>query len=42
MSPPTYPTRVLAGVTVPDTPLITQSLAYARKYSDDMTYNQYV
>jgi hypothetical protein len=44
MSPPapSYPTRVLAGITVPDTPLITQSLAYARTYSDDMTYHHIV
>lgn len=35
----TPPTRVLCGVTVPDTPLITAAIDYARKYSSDATYN---
>jgi hypothetical protein len=42
MSSPQFPTRIVAGVTVPDTPLITKSLAYARKYSNDMSYNHIV
>ncbi|KAH6677729.1 hypothetical protein B0J14DRAFT_585032 [Halenospora varia] len=33
------PTRVLAGVTVPDTPLITKAIEFARSVSDDFTYN---
>ena len=33
------PTRVLAGVKVPDTPLITKALAFARAHSTDFTYN---
>ena len=33
------PTRVLAGVTVPDTPLITKAIAYARDNLDDQVYN---
>jgi hypothetical protein len=36
------PTQVLAGVTVPDTPLITKSLEYVRQYSTDDTYNHIV
>lgn len=40
--PSLLPNRVLAGVTVPDTPLITKALAYARKYNDDFTYNHVV
>lgn len=40
--PPNVPTRVLAGVTVPDTPLITKALAYARSHCDDFTYNHVV
>jgi hypothetical protein len=32
------PTRVLANITVPDTPLITKSIALARKYIDDQGY----
>jgi hypothetical protein len=39
---PPLPTRVLAGVTVPDTPLITKALAYARRHCDDFTYNHVV
>ncbi|CAG8953905.1 hypothetical protein HYFRA_00010866 [Hymenoscyphus fraxineus] len=39
---PKPPTKVIAGVTVPDTPLITASLDYARKHSDDMTYNHVI
>lgn len=38
----TVPTRVLAGVTVPDTPLITKALEYARKHCDDFTYNHVI
>ena len=33
------PTRVLAGVTVPDTPLITKALEFAKEHSTDYTYN---
>jgi HD domain len=32
-------TRVLAGVTIPDTPLITKALAFARQHMNDITYN---
>ncbi|KAH8694894.1 hypothetical protein BGW36DRAFT_398253 [Talaromyces proteolyticus] len=33
------PTRVVAGVTIPDTPLITKALAFARKHLEDYGYN---
>ncbi|KAK5114215.1 hypothetical protein LTR85_010280 [Meristemomyces frigidus] len=33
------PTRVVAGVTVPDTPLLTKALEFAREHSTDSTYN---
>ena len=39
MATQVLPTRVLAGVTVPDTPLITKALEFARKHSTDYTYN---
>jgi len=42
MAQPTLSTRVLAGVIVPDTPLITKALAYARQHNDDFTYNHVV
>jgi hypothetical protein len=32
-------TRVLAGVTIPDTPLITKSLEYTRLHSSDFAFN---
>jgi hypothetical protein len=35
----TIPTRALAGVTVPDTPLITKALSFARQHMNDVTYN---
>jgi hypothetical protein len=35
----TYPTRLFAGITVPDTPTITKAIAYARANQDDQTYN---
>ena len=35
-------TRVLGGVTVPDTPLITRALDYAQKYSEPALYNHAV
>ncbi|KAF2199155.1 hypothetical protein GQ43DRAFT_473892 [Delitschia confertaspora ATCC 74209] len=35
-------TRIIAGISVLDTPLITKSLAYARKYMDDQGYNHVV
>ena len=38
----TIPTRVVAGVTIPDTPLITKALAFARAHSDDFAYNHVV
>jgi hypothetical protein len=38
-TPTNYPTRLLAGVTVPDTPLITKSIAFARQNSDNFTFN---
>jgi hypothetical protein len=36
------PVRVLAGVTIPDTPLITATLAFARAHSDDFAYNHII
>lgn len=36
------PTKVIAGIKVPDTPLITKALEYARKFSSDNTYNHIV
>jgi len=36
------PTRVLAGITVPDTPLITKALAFARERLTDTAYNHVV
>lgn len=36
------PTRVLAGVTIPDTPLVTKALKFARQHSTDYTYNHLV
>jgi hypothetical protein len=39
MSIPQPPTRVHCGVTIPDTPLITAAIDYARKYSSDAVYN---
>ncbi|KAL8661710.1 MAG: hypothetical protein Q9202_005332 [Teloschistes flavicans] len=38
----TLPTRVYGGVTVPDTPLITSALAYARAHMIDSLYNHVV
>lgn len=32
-------TRVIAGVTIPDTPVVRAAEAYARAHADDMTYN---
>jgi hypothetical protein len=32
-------TRVIAGITIPDTPTITAAIAYARANNDDHTYN---
>ncbi|KAG9230571.1 hypothetical protein BJ875DRAFT_519769 [Amylocarpus encephaloides] len=34
-----FPTRLLASIEVPDTPLITKAIAYARENSDDFTFN---
>jgi hypothetical protein len=39
MSSAPLPVRILAGVEVPDTPLITASIALARKHLDDMSFN---
>ena len=36
------PTRVVAGVTVPDTPLITKAIDYVRQYSTDDTFNHII
>lgn len=36
------PTRIVAGVTVPDTPLITKALAFAKSHCDEFTYNHVV
>jgi hypothetical protein len=37
MSP--LPTRVFAGVTIPDTPLITKALEYTKAHSADFAFN---
>ncbi|KAJ9659493.1 hypothetical protein H2198_003068 [Neophaeococcomyces mojaviensis] len=42
MAKSTLSTRVVAGVTVPDTSLITSALAFARENSSDATYNHIV
>ena len=42
MTSPSLPTKVVAGVTIPDTPLITKSLEYTRQYSTDDTYNHII
>jgi hypothetical protein len=39
MTSSALPTKVIAGVTVVDTPLIDGALKYARAHSDDMTYH---
>ncbi|KAJ5929783.1 hypothetical protein N7454_006733 [Penicillium verhagenii] len=40
MSPlSSLPTREIAGITIPDTPLVNKSIAYARDQTDDFTYN---
>ncbi|KAF4631044.1 hypothetical protein G7Y89_g7092 [Cudoniella acicularis] len=36
------PTRVLAGITVPDTPLITKALAFVHEHCDEFTYNHVI
>ncbi|KAJ5166094.1 uncharacterized protein N7482_004875 [Penicillium canariense] len=33
------PTREIAGITIPDTPLISKAIAHAREQGDDFTYN---
>jgi len=33
------PIRVVAGITIPDTPLITEALEFARKHLEDFAYN---
>ena len=33
------PTKIIAGVTVPDTPLIDKAISFAREFSSDSTYN---
>jgi hypothetical protein len=37
--PPTLLTRILAGITVPDTPTITAAIAFSRIHNDTHTYN---
>jgi len=39
---PTLPTRVLAGVAVPDSPLITKALSYTKAHLNAMAYNHVV
>ena len=39
MSGEGLPIKVLAGVTVPDTPLVNKALEFARQHSTDYTYN---
>lgn len=34
-----HQTRVIAGVTIPDTPVVRAAQAYARAHANDMTYN---
>jgi hypothetical protein len=34
-----YPTQLIAGISVPDTPTISRAIAYARANQDDQTYN---
>ena len=33
------PTKVVAGVTIPDTPLLSEAFTFAREHSTDYTYN---
>ncbi|KAJ6084547.1 hypothetical protein N7486_011347 [Penicillium sp. IBT 16267x] len=33
------PTREIAGITIPDTPLVNKTIAYVRDQNDDFTYN---
>ena len=42
MSQGALPTKVIAGVSVPDTSLITRALDFANKHSTDYTYNHVV
>jgi hypothetical protein len=42
MTSSNLPTKVLAGVTVVDTPLVRGAQEYARAHSDDMTYNHVI
>src|SRR4051812_38279389 len=42
MSHQLLPTRLHAGIAVPDTPLITKAIAFARKYMDDQGYKHVV
>ena len=42
MASKNLPTQVLAGVTVPDNPLITKALEFAKSVSTDYTYNHIV
>ncbi|KAL1980600.1 hypothetical protein VTN96DRAFT_3930 [Rasamsonia emersonii] len=39
MAPAQVPTRVFAGVTIPDTPLVTKALEFARAHLEDYAYN---
>ena len=41
-SAPTGPTRILGSVTVSDTPLVREAMAYARKHSEPYLYNHAV
>ncbi|KAL4949251.1 hypothetical protein BDW69DRAFT_174835 [Aspergillus filifer] len=36
---PTYQTRIIAGITVPDTPLISAALSYAKEHHNEMSFN---
>ena len=40
--PAPYPTKVIAGVTVIDTPIVRAAQEYARKHLDDMGYNHVI
>ncbi|OBT76016.1 hypothetical protein VF21_03529 [Pseudogymnoascus sp. 05NY08] len=41
-STPPLPSRILAGVSIPDTPLIAKALEFARAHSDDFAYNHII
>ena len=42
MSTDTLPTKIVGGATVPNTPLISRALEFAREHSSDSTYNHII